>query len=702
MANLTSNFSIKASLTDLKDGEIATFIRSTPVYLERIVEGSLKLEPISAYHPAFYPDDGAFLLEPSGANLVTYNLDLTQSVWQKGSNVRVRPDYAPAPDTSYTADRLLFDTGNGLSQLLKRSFELEAEQPYVLSIILRLQVQGGSFAASDVIRMTTGVVGNPQIALSELNDKAGKYTLLQIKFFAAGRQPTLPGNHHQIQDYVINQVNSNGVVLVIPPGFSSAANDLKGGKLIINSRQYSITGNTGMVGGVVTITTDQSTVLSDGVIAGMKADLTKPDAVTAWFEVYSESVASVDWGGLDLKQGEFRTSMILQDALIEPRAATILEWRRSPIANLKTVGFFCELKEWRGDGGLFNFGNFKGEIVAGKLQITADSVTITLTDLLPRENCKIFVQVQESSSLLTVYVNGILKGRSAINNFRASGQTAFKLPSDGLRVWQQILPRNLPTLEGRLEVGQEAKQEVAELFNAAVLIEATAISSHAPIELLPTVTIPAAPSAIAQSSVQGVGASSITLLSAANFVNSVPIKVIRGGQKVMDAYVNNVAGNVLTLASSAGIIIGDTVVYGDSGLPGKASVRFSSDPVDPQIVESIDPANKRITVSSTLSFLKARAFVRTPLYQDVAEVIVADINHNANTLTLNSIADLAVGMTIFQPLNELMIAPANYLPGILEDVEKVVVGDENYLNGIVLKNYNPFAVTVTPFLRVYL
>jgi hypothetical protein len=706
-------FSIGGSLVSLNSsGDVANFSRPSPVNLERTVDGSLNLYPVQSYYPAFHSEDGSFLLEPDCANLVTWNLDLTQSIWLKGSNVTVRKDYAPAPDASYLGDRLRWDVGSGASQSLKRDFLLEADTDYTLSMILRLA--GGVFGASDFLQITgTGTFFS--VGLGELNDSLNRYKLIEKTFRTAGRQPVFPGSVHQVQNYAIAALTQNTLTLTIPSGYTINPGDWIGGQILVNNRAYDITNNT-ITGGTNVVTVTPVTLLADGVTTAMKAVLGEAPAQLVTIELYSESTVSIDWGGMQLEKRPFRTSMVYQDGEIEIRNKALLSWRHSPIAGMKTFGFFAELREWRGDGLLFDFGNLKASIVDGKLNMVVGSIPVNLLDDLPTEHLKIFLQISEANSQMSLYVNGILKAKINAPNFRADTLAALDLTSSGLRIWQWLIALDKTLLEGQVNVGDSAKAAIADLFNNQTLIDSVAISSHAPLINLNPVTVPGVQAPIAQSAIVGVdtGLNQVTLESRTGFVAGTQVSVMRGNYVVLQTMLTGLPGvaQVVQLASTYNALIDDVLVYGRVNVPGTASVRFPYDPVDPQTIISVTamatgtlPNRKRFTIASALTFTKTRAYIRTALYQDVEEVIIYEIDTVNNYLYGDSISALVTaGCTIAQPLNEQLIDPDNYFAGIVDPIAGVSISSETgkYSNGVVVENYNSQPVIVTPYAIPYL
>jgi hypothetical protein len=704
-------FSIEGSLVSLDTvGDTAVWSRESPVNLERTIAGSLQLYPIESHHPGISYEDGSFLLEPACSNLITWNMDLSQSAWIKGSpQVSVRADYAGmgeyAPDGTPTSDRLRWDTGTGDGQKLTRTFQLEAGSDYTLSAILRLR--GGKFGANDYIRVTGDIDGTYQAGLTILNDYSNLYKLLTLPFKTGGRNPTPPGNSHQVFQYTITALTQNTATLTIPVGYSVAVDSWKGGQLSINNHNYLITTNTATSVGnqSIIVTVSTSTIVSDGNTTSMKASLLNAPMQSVTIELYSEKTVSVDWGGMQLEKRSFRTSMIYQDGQIEPRAKSLLHWRKSPIGSLKSFALYLELKEWRGNGNLFNLGNLTGTITSGKLVVQAGNAVVSLPQALPSP-AKILVQVAEATSTLSVYVNGSLAGRAATSNFSGQSNVPFVLSSEGLRCWQRIIVWDETLLEGQVNVGDPAKLEVLALFENRTPIDSVAISAHAPLINLPPVMVPAKNPPVAETIVTGVGSGTVTVKSASGFVLNTSVKVMRGDYLIGLPIISGISGNVLTLEPFPSMSIDDVIVYGESASPGKATVRFPFEAVDPQIIAAISTGLKRVTLSGVLAWKRDRALVRTPLYEDVAEASVLSIDPTSNYLFLSSVDGISQGDTISQPrdYSELFIATDNYFAGLIESIPGVQIAAQKgkWLNGLVIENWNPFPVSVTPYIRPYL
>lgn len=703
--------SIQGSLIELNQGEVPNFERRSPVWLERELNNSIQLYPIGANYPAIASDDSSWLLEPDGINLVTHNLNIGHSSWIKGSNVIVFPDEVPAPDAStYMADRVVWSSGDGLTQVLRRSLQLDAGYIYTISLILMLT--GGQVAGSrDVIRLAGGVEGSPKIQLAELNKFPNRYRLLSLSFKATGKQLILPTT--QTEDYshdtslTITNISTNTVTVTV--NASIVADQFKGGQVqfIDKPKMYSILSNTpSAANGSVTLTLDAASLIVDGVTTGNKARLQGAPAQSVDLEFYVESTLALNFGGIQIEQRPFRTSMIYQDAVFNVRANSRLVYRNSPIAKLKTFGVFIHLKDWRGDGNIADFGNLSLAIAANKLVIKVQNTSINADLNLPR-SIKIFAQVSEENNSISIFVNKVLVAKTNISGFVGDHHADLTLTSDGVRVWQNLVVFDTILLDGIPAIGQKAEQDVAYLFDASVLVSAKAISAHAPLVVLPPVTVPSAPPPIARSLITGLNSASntVTVTDGSRFVTNTPVSVLRDGRLILRTRILTRTARAgtefdLGLELTVGVLPGDFLVYGNIDQPGRASVRFPFTPIDQQTILEVNPTQNWIRVGSSLAFNKGRGFVQTVLYQDIAEVLVRDKQDNMGYLYLDSVANLQPGQVFSQPEDEMIVDPTCYLASLLAEVDRVSVAAK-YSNGLVIENFNPVPVQVQPAIRVY-
>jgi hypothetical protein len=700
MVNLNKvSSAIQGSLVNLITGDVPNFQRSTCVWLEHYPNGSLRLEPVSAFQPAINSEDAAIILEPAGVNYVTYNTDLTQGIWLKGSRCNILPDEVESPDaTTYQADIITWTTGEGLSQSLKRTFILDAGKEYTMSLFISLPGRQQA-ATKDVIRVNSGVVGTPTIKLSELNATPSRYRILELRFTTNGRQIELPKYSHTTS-YNVASVAATAINISVAAAINS--NQFAGGRVQFegNTKLYNILGNTAS-STLVSITLDVVNLGTEGIVPGVKATIHGASGQEVEIEFYVESTLSLYFGGIQIEQRPFRTSMIYQDGAYKVRSKSLLYYRKNFIANLKTFSIFLELNEWRGDGNLFDAGNLKATIVSGKLVVEIDGNILSASQMLPTQ-CKIFIQVSEENTNLSIYINKILLIRTNIYNFVGDHNSLFILTSEGYRAILQLLVFDQILLDGQNNIGSAANNEVAELFDAEVILDAKILSANTPPIVLPPVLVPPPPSAIAKSQIQGINTTNntVTVTDGTNFVTNQGVSVVRGGNKiVLSTKILVKTGNALQLETMYGLILGDILVYGNASQPGVASVRFPYTPIEQLAILAVDATTARVTVSSSLSFVRATAFISTVDYQDIAEVKIINKDDTRGYLFLSTIQNIQVGYLIAQAKNELIVDPSCYRAFFLDEIPGVEI-DSKFSNGLRLINKNSVPVTIQPAIDV--
>ena len=626
-------------------------------------------------------------------------------LWAKGSNVFLDLDNeAPAADTTTKSDRVIWASGDGTSQLLKRTFTLLPGKDYCFSVVLRLG-ENQRAGTKDVVRMTGGVSGTPSIALSGLNDYPGRDRILEVAFKTAGNYPALPLASHN-PFYAVTTVTSSTVTIVIPTDVV-VAGQLKGAQVKFSNSAtlYNIADNAASVGNAVTLTLSTTSLIVDGVTTTTTALFVAPSTQSVTIEFYVESTLDLFVTGVQLEERAFRTSMIFQDNQLTLRSATQLVYRRSPIAKLKTCGIFIDIKEWRGDGNIFDMGNLSAVILNSKLVVKAGNFLLSINEDLPKQNLQIFVQVSAETNSVAVYINKKLKGQTNLS-FVGDAYASLDFTSLGLRVYRYFFVTDRLQVDGKPALNEEAKEDVGLLFSSLVPIDAVSISANSSLTVLNSVTIPAPPSAIAVSRVTAVnyGTNIVTVSDSTGFVTSQSVTIVRDGVILFRTRVTTKSSNDLTVEYAGGVLIGDMVYYGNAGeIPGRASVKFPYSPIDRQEITIVDTALKRVKVSSTLSFTLTKAFVHAPdpFYDEIAEVKVLSKDDATGYLSLDSVDNISVGHIIVQPRNEMIVDPKNYKAALLTNIDGVRIG-YCYTNGLELVNYSPNAVRVQACLEVHL
>lgn len=699
-------FALRGALSDLQGRRVLNWNCSSPRLLEEKINGSFRLKSVPAYRPAIY-EDGSFLLEPIGTNFFTWSQDLTHPSWVKGSNVQVRkpPERPLLPDASGVAQEVNWFNGVGNTQKLQRTFGVKGAADYIIKFIL--QPRGGRCSANDVIRVIGGVASSAKIQLSELNDYQGRYRILELKFRTAGTQPTLPVVG--LEGFSITEVTNS--TFTISSLEVVAINSMKGGQVKFNNAPtvlYMIAGNTATTNGSITVTVEAVNLPGSGVTIVQKASLLgQPDQVCT-LEISSESVFSMLWGDVTLEEGLFSTSFIPQEGEQSVRAAALLEAqpKDNPLRDLRSFGVYGRLKSWKGNGNLINFGDFKIDIVDGKLTVTAGTTQVQDTSPLPALDASFFVMVAAETSSISLFVDGKLKNRSSLVNFRPTSNPVI-FSSKGVRLWHTIVCFGEALLDGKPEIGQMATQEVNLLFSE-IVVPASLISSQFTVfELTPVkvsgLSKPAVSGAITAAPV--VATRKVLLASTAGFAVGDTVAIVRGEKPdiVNHAMVEAVAVGDLTLGTVAGIRSGDSVFKGEFGIPGRAFVRFPFVAIDEQRVQEINYPTRKVRLSSSLAYIpNLRAIVRNEKNQDVTEVMVTAIDPGTNEITVSDATKIQVGHYIAQTLSETRIDWQLYVPSFKVGIPGVRIGKPRSQNGVLIENTTPSEVSVTVRIEAFL
>lgn len=701
------NFALRGSLRDAQRQRIPNYNCPSVRMLEAEVNGSVQLTTVGAYEPAIY-DDGSFLLEPPGVNLMTWNMDLGKNVWLKGSNVFVQSDRGVAPDNSYLADSVTWINGQGATQRLQRQFSLDAAETYQLTLIL--QATGGRCGSADVIRVSGGVVGNPSLPLSQLNEQLGKYRILTLPFTTTGVKPVLPASETQL-GFIVTAVTANTVT--VTGVTNSGVNALVGGVARFGSvASYEITASTAVVSGSIVVTVATNNLIANGVTTANRATFEGAPERICTVEIYCESTFSLLWGCGDLKRGAFRTSPIYQlgETVVRGGATMAFQNRDNPLVDLINFGVFGELRSWRGDGNLIDFGDLKLSVVNNKLRVTAGSTQLEDSDPLP-ENSRFFVGVSSESSSISLFVNGLLKRRSNLSNFRPASNPVI-LTTPGLRAWKMIVTYGQVLLDGKPEIGEAPSQEVARLFSPTEPVVGADLISAPPASFnLPLITVPRVPLPSIAQQILAVYAvpSLVTIASTTGLIANDSLIVVRGRVGSPEQII--VSRPLLispseeiyaTLDSVAGIRVGDFLVKGNALDSGHAFIRFPFVPIDERLITEVDVPGRRVRVGSSLSFIpNLKAIVRTPIYQDVTEVMITLIDNTNGWLTVDDVNQMAVGQLISQIRSETLIDPELYTISFLSTANGVRVGRKAQ-NGISILNENTENVVLSARVEVHL
>ena len=290
-------FALQGSLVDLVNrSRIGLWSCPSARYLESDAAGGVTLKPIVSDLPAI-SEDGAIYLEPANNNLVTHNLDLSQSIWQKGTNVVVNSDSVAAPDAGFLGDKITFVGSNlgGATQILRYSLAVSSGTEHQAFWILQLAPGSGKFGANDAIRIADSDFSNiVSLNLSQLNDAPGKWSIISTSFQSPGLNPTLPT---MALDDVITVSALSGVTVTLTGDALSgiAVNQLTGAKVAFSSdpeTSYTALSNTAYSSGSMSITLDAASL--PGVSVDDEVSLSPPDKELVHLELYCENTVTLN------------------------------------------------------------------------------------------------------------------------------------------------------------------------------------------------------------------------------------------------------------------------------------------------------------------------------------------------------------------------------------------------------------------------
>lgn len=692
-------------------GVVPNFVRPSATVMEKWVDGSLKLETFPAHSPAIDADDGSFLVEPGRINYLTHNYAIDHPEWVKGSSVNIQKDLVYLPNGVAKGERVSFALGTGANNIIRRTVKLPPGRDYVLTHIVALK--GGQLSSEDVLRVTGEVVEEGSAQYAVLNDFVDNFRILAIPFRTAGSSFDLLEDLEIAEDYAVVEVGNSSLTL----------EDLGTNSGVLNGIYVRFDGIEGTyevtssqkVGSNQVLTVDPPTLVTDGVTVGETAFLVDPQSVDVSIEIYVTSASTLDWGGMQLEEGTFRTSQIYQDREIYPRSETVLDYRPedNPLVGMRSFSFFLDLKDWRGDGNLATLGNVKAEIVGGKLRVTAGSVVVTDGEPLPNP-ASIFVQVASETSSLSVYVNGRLTNRSAVSNFLAQ-EGDFTLSSEGLRLFYSFVVFNRIFNDGQISNGEEIQGDLAVVL-ANRCRDFVYVATTLANKVLPPIIVPGAEQPLAVANITGVntGAMAVMVDDADKFDISngeiaaiVERKMGVDMQEIGHVSITGVSpmatppNAVLTLDSVSGIQVGDRISPSYVKRPGKASARLPFSAKDTQTVRAIDEDNRRVTLDSTAAFsVDGTVVVQTAAYQDLGEYVIESKNDVARTLTFKSdIQGIGVGDLVSEIRSAMEISPVLYEVVFQKDVSKVVVAQKG-TNGFVLENRNATPRLVDTMIKI--
>lgn len=698
-------FAIVGRLTTLT--AIPTFERPSATTIEKYINGGLSALTVPSYEPAIDPIDGSFLLEPERSNFVTHTLNLSHPSWILGSSVQTRTDIAYAPNGSDKAEIVFVGLGSGGSNLIRRTVRLKPGTDYVLSQAILLK--GGQFTTDDVVRVTgAGVVSEVSASYFPLNSYVEKYRIIELHFQTTGSlfADIQSGTSLSGKMFLIDEVTNSTIKI---EGLDIPTGKLIGVKLLFDKvpgTLYSITNNQ-KTGATQVITVSPPTLVTDGIVQYDGVTFSDSSDVDVVVEAYLPSAVTFAWGGIDIQEGKFRTSMIYQGKEIQPRSRTILEYKPedNPLKGLKTFSVMIDIKNWAGDGNIIDMGDLKFSIVKNKLEVQAKNVVIK--DLNPLPNPALIVaQISSENSSLSVYINSKLINRAALSNF-VPVESKVNFGSDGIRCFQSFVVMNRIFSDGQVSNNQFVAGDLATvLMNRGQ--DFVEIDNTITGVILPTVEVPGAEEPITRALIGVVNrAGSAVIVDSSEYFEVDAGAIVERDEGIVWVEVGrvNVTGisdTTITLDTVNGIQVGDRLVPSYVRRPGKCSIRLPFSSKETQVISSTNPVTKNITVTgSTTAFeIGDTVIIQTVNYQDLGQFVVENKNDVNKQLTLQAdISGLGVGDLVILPRSETRINGKLYDVIFITEVPGVKVSQKGD-NGFIVENNNPEPRFVDTMIRV--
>lgn len=739
-------FGCKGSLVDVIGKKIPTYTRANPLWLEDSIDGKIILSPTESFNPAFRTDEQYIYLEPSSVNEVLFNNALDRPEWMKGSNVSVKGNSVVSPTGAREGDRLLWGAGIGSTQLIKTPVTLIAGDTYCISAYIKANTD--NFENNDRISLfaegVTEIEGDSHpIYLSQLNSKVGRWIKVEGLFTPKGVSlanrrylPSLENSGNgTYPNFTVSNFTETSLTLFASTTMSIPSNALIGGEYTISKPNvpdisYAIVGNTAFneVGSSLTITIspDSGNPTLDGVNVNDVGVISNRSKLDAYVGIYVENINSIDVAGIQVEKKKFATSMVFQGAEVRPKSDSVLFYEDSPVKDEENWAMYFELTNWQGEGNVIDLESFKISINNSE-QLTFTGLNFSPYLIAELPSFKVLIEVNNIKLEARFYLNGILIQQiNLTQEFVGNLDDQFILTSQGIREFKDyVFFRGVLSSASDTE-GQLGKNDIELIFKEESIIPLEAIHYGNPILVLPAIAVPprlrekyAIPvSAVdystnqvttsysaGQTVIQKVLSGSTTMLSPEAVTIQRPEREER--KLLTIGYANalslalNVDQYVFTLDSAKGIRVGDNLVFRDTILSGKASVRFPNTAIDLQTINNVDVNAKKVTLGTVSSFTLSRALVITDRNQDVGEVIVEEIDEVSRTLKLNNVLDIKVGHIIYQTKYELEISRYNYFVSLMEKVEGVSI-DQTFSNGIVFRNDNDYEVLITPRIRIFM
>lgn len=464
------------------------------------------------------------------------------------------------------------------------------------------------------------------------------------------------------------------------------------------------------------------TFATSGAAIGPANETTADAGTTVNFELYCESSVSINWGGVQIEEGNYATSYIPQEGQVRSRDRDWVQYPQSPVAGLSEFVFYTNLTKWAGDGLIAQAGDFVVEIVGGKLRARC-GVTIAADPANLPASAQIAVRVSRGLQRVQVYVNKVMVVSQALTNYvAASGR--LDIGGNNVRYLRNLYYFNASLSDGSIGVGQTVLGELLELHNQDTLILAFD-NAHSEQEL-PPVRVPAggevavrfpnyrkatqditsvAPGAGAQAQVWTVTVDSAVI----NQIDEVVINGVSIRRTATTAVAGDQASGLATAinAQNAAGLIPVTANWTAGPSFTITSTRAGNDfacsvngKLSQQLTTTNLPGTHTLVVPSALDFQLGAALI----YRDYAylcDIAITAINTVSNTITFTAVPDqnidlIFAGDQLVQVDWQLEVAPNNYVCSHREDFPDIKPSGKAH-TGFRLRNSGNSERRITPY-----
>lgn len=460
------------------------------------------------------------------------------------------------------------------------------------------------------------------------------------------------------------------------------------------------------------------------------ADYASQVLQTVNVNLFVDRTVSIDWAYGQIEGGAIATSYIDQTKSVQSRDKDFVQYPFSPIEKLSSWVFYYNLQNWREDGVLFDAGNFKANIVQGKVQITCGTTVCTAPAVLP-SSAKIAVRVSQPLGKVRLYINGIFVAQENLPSGYAATASPVTIDGVGVRSLSCIYLFNQDLADNCLNIGDAIGSDLYKLHKNDSLL--TELAEGYGMTVLSPITVPAGKTAeVRFQPVQNARQSISAIASSGGKVaqvDRITVQTIVSASAAQTDWVqiadtrysstSSASPTAAAIASALAAAINTTpkkypvtAAY-TSGSSFTITADVAGDYFDLLVGDNLSRVTTTPNQSDTNTITVLNAVDFTPgtsvIFRDyafIAELRILSVNVGTNQLTVqftpNSQANLVkVGDALIQPRWQLEIGRNSYFCHHLEDFPDIKVAEKTLTN-FKYRNVGTIDRTITPYVKVAL